>query len=149
MTRRRSRNLGAQDIECIVKILDGWSGDLTWELLISAIFAQLHCMYTRQTLHKHERIKIAFEVRKKNINRSEPPSRGSVQIQKATERIGRLEAENQRLQAENERLLEQFARWAFNTYVHGIEESELNRPLPEIDRRRTPVLVSSVPPRRR
>jgi hypothetical protein len=55
-----------------------------------------------------------------------------------------LEAENQRLQTENDRLLEQFARWAFNAYVRGLGEAELNRPLPEIDRRQTPVLVHSV-----
>jgi hypothetical protein len=141
MKTKRSRNLGDQDVQTIVGLLDGWSGPLTWNLLIDAVYARLHSKYTRQALHKHARIRIAFEVRKKNLQAGEPQVRGSVQVQKALERISRLEAENQRLQIENERLLEQFARWAFNAYVRGIGESELNRPLPEIDRRQTPVLV--------
>ena len=143
MKTKRSRNLGDQDIQTIVGILDGWSGTLTWNSLIDAVYARLHCRYTRQALHKHDRIRIAFEVRKKNLQRGESHVRGSAQVQKALERISRLQAENQRLQVENERLLEQFARWAFNAYVRGIGESELNRPLSEIDRRRTPVLVHS------
>lgn len=143
MKTRRSPNITDHAVSAIVGILDGWSGPLTWNSLIDAVYGRLRSRYTRQTLHKHERIRIAFEVRKKNLERGEPQVRGSVQLQKALERISRLEAENQRLQAENERLLEQFARWAFNAYVRGIGEKELNRPLPEIDRRQTPVLVHS------
>jgi hypothetical protein len=142
MKLKRSRNLRDEDVRTIVSILDGWSGPLTWTLLIDAVYARLYCRYTRQALHKHERIKTAFEVRKKN-GQTQPQARGSAQLQKAIERISRLEAENQRLLAENDRLLEQFARWAFNAYVRGIGENELNRPLPEIDRRQTPVLVPS------
>jgi len=143
MKSKRSRNLGDQDIQTIVGMLDGWYGPLTWNLLIDAVYTRLHCKYTRQTLHKHDSIRVAFEVRKRNLQAGEPQVRRSAQVQKALERISRLEAENQRLQAENERLLEQFARWAFNAYVRGIGESELNRPLPDIDRRQTPVLVRS------
>jgi hypothetical protein len=143
MNSKRSKNLKEQDVQVIAGILDGWSGPLTWNLLIDAIYARLYCKYTRQALHQHKRIQIAFEVRKKNLQTGEPKVSGSVQVQKSLERISRLEAENQRLQAENERLLEQFARWAFNAYVRGIGESELNRPLPEINRRQTPVLVHS------
>jgi hypothetical protein len=149
MKTKRSRNLGDQDVQTIVGIVDGWSGPLTWNLLIDSVYARLHCKYTRQALHKHDRIRIAFEVRKKNLQTREPQVRGSAQFQKALERISHLEAENQRLQAEIERLLEQFARWAFNAYVRGIGDSELNRPLPEIDRRQTPVLVHSAASRKR
>jgi hypothetical protein len=143
MKVKRSRNLRDEDVQAIVSMLDGWSGPLTWNLLIDAVYMRLHCKYTRQTLHKHQRVKIAFEVRKNNLQAGEPPVRGSAQLQKALERIARLEAENERLITENDRLLEQFARWAFNAYVRGIGEAELNRPLPEIDRRQTPVLVHS------
>ena len=68
---------------------------------------------------------------------------GSIQVQKALERISRLEAENQRLLAENERLNEKFVRWAFNAYVRGMGETDLDRPLPQMDRRQTLSLVSS------
>jgi hypothetical protein len=140
---KRSRNLSEDDLQAIIEMLDGWAGPLTWKLLIDAVYSRLRNRYTRQALHKHQRIRIAFEVRKKNPDQGEQRPRGSVQLQKAMERITRLEAENQRLQRENDLLLEQFARWAYNAYVKGISESELNRPLPEIDRRRTPVLVHS------
>jgi hypothetical protein len=33
MRVKRSRNLGAQEIQTIVGILDGWTGPLTWNLL--------------------------------------------------------------------------------------------------------------------
>ena len=143
MRVKRSRNLGEQEIQTIVGILDGWTGPLTWNLLIDATASKLHCKYTRQALHKHERIKIAYEVRKKNVGQTELRIHGSIQVQKALERISRLEAENQRLLAENECLNEKFVRWAFNAYVRGMGETDLNRPLPQIDRRQTPVLVSS------
>lgn len=69
--------------------------------------------------------------------------RGSAQVQKALECISRLEAENQRLQAENEHLNEKFVIWAYNAYVRGLGEKELNRSLPEIDRRQTQVVVAA------
>jgi hypothetical protein len=143
MKLKRAPNLSAEYVQEIVSILDGWSGPLSWNLLIDAVYSRLHSKYTRQALHKHQRIKIAFEIRKRNLTAEDKHFRGSLQIQKALERISRLEAENQRLQGENDRLLEQFARWAFNAYVRGIPENELNRPLPEIDRRPTPMLVHS------
>jgi hypothetical protein len=33
MRVKRSRNLGEQEIQTIVGILDGWTGPLTWNLL--------------------------------------------------------------------------------------------------------------------
>ncbi len=149
LNSKRSRNLREEDVQAIVGLLDGWSGPLTWNLLIDAVRCRLHAKYTRQALHKREPIKTAFEVRKQNVDSAEPKYRGSAQVQKALERIARLEAENQRLTAENGRLLEQFARWAFNAYVRGLGEAELNRSLPEIDRRQTPVLVRSAPRNKR
>lgn len=144
MRVKRSRNLGEQEIQTIVGILDGWTGPLTWNLLIDAVAAKLHCKYTRQALHKHQHIKIAYEVGKKNrVFPTEPRIHGSIQVQKALERIARLEAENQRLLVENERLNEKFVRWAFNAYVRGMGETDLDRPLPQINRQQTPVLVPS------
>ena len=141
--KKRSKNLGDQGIRSVVSILDGWSGPLTWNALIEAVQSRLRCRYTRQALHKHELIRIAFEVRKK-ANPQQAPTRGSVQLQKAMERMARLEAENQRLRAESDLLNEKFVVWAYNAYVHGLGEKELNRSLPEIDRRQSPMLVRSL-----
>ena len=37
MAKRRARNLDDHAIEHIVCVLDGWSGKLSWDLLIEAI----------------------------------------------------------------------------------------------------------------
>ena len=46
--KARARNLGGEDIEAIVSILDGWDGKLTWELLIDVVEQRLSARYTRQ-----------------------------------------------------------------------------------------------------
>ena len=67
MARVRARNLDDGAIATIVGILDGWTGKLSWELLIDAAERHTHARYTRQALHKHVRIKSAFSLRKKAI----------------------------------------------------------------------------------
>ncbi len=66
----RSRNLTPSAVEHIVSILDGWSGKLTWDLLIISIARHLKGTYTRQALHKHERIKRACMLRKQILETS-------------------------------------------------------------------------------
>ncbi|SAK75645.1 hypothetical protein AWB76_04944 [Caballeronia temeraria] len=114
MTRVRERNLDDTIVALIVEVLDGWSGRLSWEALIEAIARRAGLSYTRQTLHRHERIRLAFAVRKKALSGQieQPREWLPPELQVALDRIARLEAENQRLLAENHNLLEQFARWA-------------------------------------
>ncbi len=134
----RSRNLTPSAIEQIVSILDGWSGKLTWELLIQSVARRLRVTYTRQALHKHERIRRAFSLRKKTLLVSAEQKKAiNPESQATNERIARLEGENQRLQMENDRLLEQFVRWAYNAYSRGLDEQFLSRPLPTINRQQT------------
>jgi len=135
---RRGKNLTDEAIEQIVRLLDGWSGKLTWEALIDEIVTRLHCRYTRQALHKHERIKAAYALRKKALG--EPGKEGTQRsgpLGEATARIARLEAENARLQAENERLLEQFVVWAYNAHTRGLDKNFLSQPLPRVNRDQT------------
>jgi uncharacterized protein (UPF0335 family) len=136
MVQKRAKNLNDASIKQIVEILDGWSGKLTWELLIDAIELRMHSRYTRQTLHKHERIYNAFELRKKGIAEGDGEIRTvrSPELQKSLERIARLEVENKRLESENEKLLEQFARWAYNAHTRGMDSNFLNQPLPPVNR---------------
>lgn len=139
MNASRERNLDGEAISRIVAILDGWSGKLTWDLLIDAIRRHLRADYTRQALHKHERIKQAFVHRKKalsSVAASEEIS-GSPELKAALERIGRLEGENGRLEVENQRLLEQFACWAYNAHTRGLDHAFLSRPLPAVNRDQT------------
>lgn len=58
-------------------------------------------------------------------------------MQVVLERMSLLEATNLRLREENERLLEQFTRWAYNAFTHGVGVDVLNLPLPTVDRRQT------------
>ena len=134
---RRAPNLTDDSIRQIIDLLDGWTGTLTWELLIDAIAERRFTAYTRQALHKHERIRLAFAQCKKRISegRGEETRRvESPELQAALERIERLQVVNDRLQSENQRLLEQFATWAYNAHSRGLDNSFLSQPMPPIDR---------------
>jgi hypothetical protein len=140
MARSRARNLGVEDISDIVSILDGWTGKLSWELLIQAIGLRKRATYTRQALHKHERIKQAFAVRKQLLaagRANGAPKVESPELAAALQRITRLEGENARLESENQRLLEQFARWAYNAHTRGLDQQFLSSPLPRVNRDQT------------
>ncbi len=136
MAQKRAKNLGDADIKLIVEILDGWSGKLTWELLIDAIQLRMHNRYTRQALSKHERIRHAFDLIKKSDEVSVRQV-SSPELQMALERIARLETENRRLESENNRLLEQFVLWAYNAHTRGLDHIFLDRPIPPVNRGQT------------
>ena len=150
MTRKRGKNLADGDIADIVAILDGWTGKLSWDLLIETIAVRRHLHYTRQALHKHERIKHAFAFRKKAIAQgvSGVSDADSPELQAGLERIARLMAESARLEAENQRLLEQFARWAYNAHSRGLDNDFLSRPLPGVNRDKTVRPLKAVSPHR-
>ena len=137
--KKRSKNLGDAEIKQIVEILDGWSGKLTWELLIDSVELRAFNRYTRQALYKHERIRHAFELKKNERFEGDKDVKpvASPQMQIALERIARLESENRRLESENNQLLEQFARWAYNAHTRGLDHKLLNRPLPPVSRGQT------------
>ncbi len=138
MSRRRAKNLDDAAIKRIVEILDGWSGALSWQALIEQVQVRLQSKYTRQALHRHERIRLAFEVTKKRLASPEKGRQDPNDLVRVpAARISRLEAENDRLQQENDRLLEQFVRWAYNAHTRGLDEAFLSRPLPPVDRRPT------------
>lgn len=136
MTQKRAKNLDDGNIKQIVEILDGWSGKLTWELLIDDIALRMHNRYTRQALNKHERIRHAFDLRKKTDDATVRKV-SSPELQVALERIAKLESENKRLESENQRLLEQFVRWAYNAHTRGLDHAFLSRPLPPVNRGQT------------
>ena len=147
MSRRRARNLDDQGIKRIVEILDGWDGNLSWQALIEKIEQQLFAKYTRQALHRHERIRLAFESAKRRLDTAEKRQtdrNGLIRV--PATRIARLEAENDRLQQENDRLLEQFVRWSYNAHTRGLDEAFLSRPLPPVDRRATKRAVTGGKP---
>ncbi|MNF61565.1 hypothetical protein D3C85_853690 [compost metagenome] len=137
----RSKNLTDDIIDKIVKLLDGWNDKLTWDTLLDTIALRLHQRYTRQTLHKHERIRAAYSQRKEALNNSSNKAVVPQEDRKLDDdiirKISRLEAENQRLEAENQQLLEQFVVWAYNAHVRGLTKEYLSQPLPHVNRDQT------------
>lgn len=133
----RSKNLTERDIENVVRILDGWVGKLSWELLVGAIAKRSRSTYTRQALSNHKRIKDAFVLRKSKLkldSKSTAVKISSVEVEVLLARLARITGENQRLQMENNRLLEKFATWGYNAHCRGLNEDFLSQPLPAINR---------------
>lgn len=132
----RSKNLDDRLIQEIVEVLDGWSDDLTWDGLVEAIERRTGQRYTRQALHKHERIKQAFTHRKKALANGQNSVRNVKDpvLQLAMDRLSRVEAENERVKRENAALLEQFVRWTYNAGLKGLTLDLLNQPLPSVRR---------------
>lgn len=151
----RARNLDDKGIADIVAVLDGWSGKLTWELLVEAIERRLRQTYTRQALNNHARIAEAFRHRKKALTqtaRSAGRRRvgdASQELEAALQRIELLEAANSRLEVENQRLLDQFIRWAYNAYTRGLDKNFLDQPLPTVQVESTKVTMEELNRRRR
>jgi hypothetical protein len=151
MRHRRSRNLDDASIGEIVGIVDGCTGPLTWQLLIEAIDERTRVRYTRQALNNHERIKLAFAVRRKALKAAGVPTRIATATPEHAALLqvnARRDAEIDRLKAENARLLEQFVRWAYNANNRGVSEEVLNRPLPAVNRDsalRRPALIKPLP----
>jgi len=135
----RAKNLGNADITAIVEILDGWSGRLTWDALIDAVERHLFVRYTRQALHKHTRIQNAFALKKQSLVSTGGRQRkvaSTPEMQAVQDKIARLQGQVERFEAENTRLLEQFARWAYNASIRGLDEAYLNSALPNVNRKR-------------
>ncbi len=136
--KQRSPNLGDSDVERYAKLLDGWSGKLTWPLYIELINTRYGLLYERQTLARYAKIQSAFQDRKRALADGEPSDRPkkklTPEIQVITDRLNTFIAENERLKRENSALLEQFVRWAYNASTQGLDSNFLNRDLPGIDR---------------
>lgn len=142
--RKRAPNLTDADLEAIVGILDGWTSRLTWDGLIAEIKVRRRAEYTRQALHQHERIRLAYSSAKKRLDGKKPDTETPKPIAAAEgvmllQRNARLEAEVARLKLENARLLEQFHVWAYNAFQRGLDIEYLNTPLPHVDRDTTKV----------
>ncbi len=132
------KRLSEKGIDQILQTLDSWRGPLSWDLLLDAVESLLGHRFSRQALWMHERIRLAFVVRKSIITGQEKlQPRGSLGILAAQERIMTLKATVARLEKENEALKLQFIRWSYNAHNRGLDETTLNNPLPAIDREKS------------
>jgi hypothetical protein len=130
-----SPNLTADSIDVIVETIRGWEGRLTWPTLIQAIAKRMRATYTRQALHNHERIRVAYETYRASSHASGTDGQPvSTALKASMERSQRLELENAERRTREALLLEQFVRWAYNAACRGLSEDFLNQPLPPTNR---------------
>ncbi len=117
----------------IIKIIDSWSGKLTWERLCERVSRELKLdeVISRHTLLSYDDIKLAFSTKKSNLKKA-PENRyglGDSSLQKAYERILILESANQRLEKEIAATREQFVRWQSNLYRMGVDMEKVQKVL--------------------
>ncbi len=129
-----AKHLTEQDVNFIVGLIDGWEGKLTWDKLCERAAVFLGVRMTRQTFNSHLSIKNAFVNKKSFLLGEVKDIKIPQSLTMASQRISRLESENQRLKAENERLLLLFITWQYNAHKRGLSRALLDEPLPRIDR---------------
>ena len=133
------RHLRETDVSAVIGLLERWDGDLGWEPLRVACKQALSMTTSRQTLARNRAITDAFHAAKqrlKEVNNDRAPMPGSLRM--AGARIRRLESEVSQLREANRILMERFVKWQYNAYARGLLERDLDRPLPSIDRGRSP-----------
>lgn len=115
--KHRAMNLSDTDIDTIVRMLDGWVGELTWYTLIDAIkdWQQTDIGYTRQALHNREPIYLAYLRNKKRLNEVEKNRKKELRKRIQAGTCDFLKSENARWKAESKLFIKQLVN----------EESEL------------------------
>lgn len=129
-----AKHLTRRDIEILVNLIDVWEGKLGWDALCDVAAPLIGGRPSRQTLSAHDPVKVAFGHKKQQQKTGVVAGKRPASLGIAEQRIKRLENENDRLRADSSRLLEQFLRWQYNAYKHGLSKDKLDAPLPTIDR---------------
>ena len=143
--------------ETILSIIDGWSGKFSEELLSEKLQSELGLNKppSRHTLTKHAEVKIAIDLKRKELRKRKSQSiedakklieRGDKlsdlleglrdddstisELIKIAEKLenenDKLNSENKRLLAQNDILLERFARWQHNLQkMDGVDMNKL------------------------
>ncbi|WP_297504862.1 hypothetical protein [Ferrovum sp.] len=133
-----AKHLKQADVDAIVDIIRGWPTEkLTWEGICEVAAKVIGKTPTRQTLNAHASIKDAYAAKKGGLKVHGPRTAMPSSLAVAAQRIARLQTENDELRMKNDALLEQFVKWQYNAYKHGLKEQQLNADLPRIDRERT------------
>lgn len=133
-----AKHLQSRHVKAIVDTIRGWSNrKLTWDAVCDSSAKLLRHRYARQTIYAHDEIRSAYKAKKEGLQArgSRPAMPSSLAI--AAQRLARQQAVTDELKAKNSALLEQFVRWQYNAYKHGLTELHLNEDLPRIDRERT------------
>ncbi len=133
-----AKHLNRQDISSIVNLIRGWEeAKLTWSAICDEAEPLIGKLPTRQSLNAHEAIRIAYQAKKDALKGKTPKKPRPACLNAAASRIANLEAELAELKEQNRKYKQMFTIWQYNAYKKGITESQLNLPLPKIDRERS------------
>ena len=124
--------LTKEGIDIALKLLDSWTGKLTWPRFLAMLEVDLGHKYTKAALLRHSRFKDSWDKRRwsENPERNEKNNFGNYGLQIALEKIAKLEKTIERLENDNNLFNEKFVVWATNAANKGITIEELNRPIP-------------------
>lgn len=138
----RPKLINADDIPKIEKILNKWSGKLTWDLFADAVAKALgRPSVSKFTLMNYEPVKQAYDRRKDRLRdeKVQVVQSGDVSIDALMEEIAKLRNQIADLEAEKAQLkdsyIEMFRRWQYNlSQMPNVDLSKLDQPLPKTDR---------------
>lgn len=133
-----AKHLSRQDIAAIVNLIRGWEETkLTWSAICEEAEPLIGKLPTRQSLNAHEAITTAYQTKKDSLKGKAPKKPRPASLNAAASRIANLEAELAEVKEQNRRYKQMFTIWQYNAYKKGVNESQLNMPLPKIDRERS------------
>ncbi len=138
----RPKLINADDIPKIEKILNKWSGKLTWDLFADAVAKALgRPSVSKFTLMNYEPLKQAYDRRKDRLRdeKVQVVQSGDVSIDALMDEIAKLRNQIADLEAEKAQLkdnyIEMFRRWQYNlSQMPNVDLSKLDQPLPKTDR---------------
>jgi hypothetical protein len=130
------RHLNPTLIEKIISTIENLEGKITWPLIVNKLEKTFNISYSRQTLSKCDEIRDAYYLKKEGLTIEKHSTKyySPREIQKILERIDRLEKENTKLKKQLNNQIAQIAIWSYNANARGITCTELNTPLPFVDR---------------
>lgn len=133
-----AKHLSKREVRAIVAMIGGWdSAKITWTSICNRCEKLIGRIPTRQALYANSNIKDAYIQKKAALTDNEDDRVLPSSLKRAARQILSLQRKVDLLERENQMLLERFVRWQYNSYKNGMTESQLNEPLPAIDRDRT------------
>lgn len=133
-----AKHLSRSDIRIIVSLIRGWDEKkITWPAICEVVEPHIGKRPTRQSLNAHQAIVEAYQAKKAALKNEGVAKRRPASLSIAASRIANLEAEVRELKEQNRLYKQMFTVWQYNAYKRGLLKSQLNEPLPRVDRERT------------